>query len=141
MSKAKASKATKLKTAARWLAAVAFVGAGVNHFLSPDFYLAAMPRGLPWPTFWNVFTGLAKIAGGIGLLVPRLRRAAAVGLIVMLLGFLWVHVEMVIYPERSPFGDTPLWILWARLPFQFVLIAWVWWVGLPSRRKAHSDQG
>ncbi|MEM9752983.1 MAG: DoxX family protein [Planctomycetota bacterium] len=119
-----------LRVAMRVLAAVTFVLAGANHFRDPGFYLPVIPEVLGAPAFWNAFTGVAEIVGGLGLLVPKLRRAATAGLVLMLLGFLWVHVDMVVRPERSPFGaDTPMWVLWARLPFQFVLIAWVWWVG------------
>ncbi|MEM1446398.1 MAG: DoxX family protein [Planctomycetota bacterium] len=126
-----------LKTAMRWLAAAAFVLAGANHFRDPAFYLPVIPELLGWPAFWNAFSGVAEIVGGVGLLIPKLRRAAAIGLVAMLLGFMWVHVDMVVNPETSPFGpNTPMWVLWARLPFQFVLIAWVWWVGeLGWRRR------
>jgi uncharacterized membrane protein len=29
----------------------------------------------------------------------------------------------------------PAWLLWLRLPFQVVFIAWVWWVGLARARS------
>ncbi|MEM7575833.1 MAG: DoxX family protein [Planctomycetota bacterium] len=119
-----------LKTVMRWAAGVTFVLAGLNHFRDPDFYLPLIPEVLGWPEFWNAFTGIAEVVGGLALLVPPLRQAAAIGLILMLLGFMWVHIDMVVHPEKSPFGaDTPMWVLWSRLPFQFVLIAWVGWVG------------
>ncbi|MEM8783620.1 MAG: DoxX family membrane protein [Planctomycetota bacterium] len=133
----------------RWVAAVAFVLAGANHFRDPGFYLPVIPEVLGWPEFWNALVGTAEIAGGVGLLTPRLRRAAAAGLVALLAVLTWVHVDMVVRPGRSPFGSgTPMWVLWARLPFQLVLIAWVWWAGglpfhlrtkAPTRGPADSE--
>ena len=119
-----------LRTAARWVLAAAFVGAGVNHFVNPQFYLPLIPPPLPGPLYWNLFVGAAEIAGGVGVLIPKLRTAAAWGLIAMLVGFLWVHIEMIVNPERTAAGRaSPTWLLWGRLPLQGVLIAWTWWVG------------
>ncbi|QDT15157.1 DoxX family protein [Alienimonas californiensis] len=120
----------RLRTAARWSLAAALVGAGLNHFFQPYYYLPLVPPALSGPGVWNAVAGAAEILGGVGLLVPRLRTAAMWGLIAMLVAFLWVHVEMIAYPDRTELGrDAPTWLLWARLPLQGVLIAWVWWVG------------
>ena len=116
--------------ALRWLAAAAFVVAGSLHFLRPGLYLDLIPEALSAPAFWNALAGAAEVAGGLGLLVPRLRRAAAAGLVLLLLVLLWVHVEMLLQPERPVFGRVlPVWVLWTRLPFQFALIAWVAFAG------------
>ena len=120
----------RLRTAARWLLALLFVGAGANHFLNPAAYLPLVPPPLPAPGFWNALAGAAEVAGGAGLLIPALRRAAMWGLAAMLVGFLWVHVEMLTNPGRTALGRAaPAWLLWGRLPMQGVLVAWVLWVG------------
>ncbi|NNJ27486.1 DoxX family protein [Alienimonas chondri] len=130
----------RLRTAARWSLAAAFVGAGLNHFFNPHFYLSLVPPQLPAPGVWNAVAGAAEIAGGIGLLIPWLRKAAMWGLIAMLVGFLWVHLEMIVNPDRTDAGRAaPLWLLWARLPLQGVLIAWTWWVGREAP-KDHSPR-
>ncbi|MFH5805685.1 hypothetical protein [Alienimonas sp. DA493] len=125
----------RLRTAARWSLSAALVGAGLNHFFNPHIYLPLVPPILPGPGVWNLVAGAAEILGGVGLLVPRLRTAARWGLIAMLIGYLWVHIEMVVNPHRTDLGRaTPTWALWARLPLQGVLIAWVWWVGREAPR-------
>ena len=124
----------RVRTAARWVLALLFVGAGINHFLNPRVYLPLIPPPLPWPGFWNALAGVAEVAGGLGLLVPKLRTAAGWGLAAMLVGFLWVHVEMLANPGRTELGrSAPAWLLWARLPLQGVLIAWALWVGRGER--------
>lgn len=124
----------RFRTVARGVLALLFVGAGGNHFVNPQAYLPLVPPGLPGPGVWNLIVGAAEVAGGVGLLIPRLRTAAAWGLIAMLVGFLWVHVEMIANPGRTALGRAaPAWLLWARLPLQGVLIAWVWRVGIGCR--------
>ena len=102
--------------------AVFFVGAGVNHFLSAEFYRSIMPSYIPWHAELVAISGFAEILGGAGILIPRTRRFAAWGLIALLIAVLPVHIEMV----RHGFRSAPAWMLWIRLPFQLVLIAWVY---------------
>ncbi len=37
---------------------------------------------------------------------------------------------MTQHPDAIPGTHIPKWLLWARLPFQPVMIAWVWYVSL-----------
>lgn len=99
-----------------------YIAAGMNHFWHPDFYVHLMPDHYRDPRPLVLFTGLAEMAGGVGLLVPATRKAAAIGLVAMLTGFFDVHIYMLQHPERFP--AVPKWALWARIPLQFVLMAW-----------------
>jgi uncharacterized membrane protein len=71
-------------------------------------------------------SGVAEIAGGLGLLVPRTRRAAAWGLIALFIAVFPANVNMAV--NELPLGTktVPAWTLWARLPLQLVLIAWAY---------------
>ena len=60
------------------------------------------------------------MAGGIGLLIAKLRRAAAWGLVALLIAVFPANVYMAI---ESPHA----WYLWARLPLQAPLIWWLLW--------------
>ena len=114
------------RTILRWLLGVCFVAAGINHFLAPRFYLAIMPPALPWPLALVYVSGVAEIMGGIGVLIPPTRRLAGWGLIVLLLAVFPANIYAAIHGV----GSIPSWILWARLPFQLVFIAWVYWTCL-----------
>lgn len=83
-----------------------------------------MPTHYAHPYSLVLISGAAEIFGGIGLLVERTRRMAAWGLIVMLVIYFDVHIFMVMHAERFP--AIPVWVLYARVPFQFVFIAWAW---------------
>ncbi len=101
-----------------------FIAAGALHFVSPGFYLRIMPPQIPWPMLAVYLSGLAEIIGGAGLLISSTRRLAGVWLIIVLIAVYPANVYMALEPAR--FG-LPAWALYARLPLQFVLIAWAWW--------------
>jgi uncharacterized membrane protein len=126
-----------LKLVLRVLAAVFFVGAGVNHFYNPKFYREIVPPGFPDPAMLVVVSGVCEIVGGIGLLIPRLRRGAGWGLIALLIAVFPANIYMAVSPERIPDLHVSQWLLWIRLPLQVVLGGWVWFVALrgPARKE------
>ncbi|HQW67611.1 MAG TPA: DoxX family membrane protein [Gemmatimonadales bacterium] len=125
----------------RILLALAFVTAGVLHFVKPEPYLAIMPPWLPAHALLVQLSGLAELAGGIGLLIDRWRRAAGIGLMVLLLAILPANVQMLLnYQARgAPAGEITL--LWLRLPLQLVLMAAVWWVFQPRKPALSASEG
>lgn len=129
-----AERTEKIRTALRLLAAIAFVGAGANHFLNPAPYLGIIPPQLPRPDLLNWISGAAEIAGGVGLLIPQLRRAAAIGLLLLLVAVFPANIYAALRGSMPGVELSPL-ALWIRLPFQLVFLAWVWWVGLASSNR------
>ncbi len=109
--------------ASRVALAIFFVTAGANHFLNPAIYLSMMPPWLPAPEAMNRISGAAEIAGGLGVLMPRSRRAAAIGLILLMLAVFPANLHVAIH--GWPGVDIPRWVLFARLPFQLAFIAWI----------------
>jgi len=62
---------------------------GVQHFVYADFVDALVPAWIPpGLRFWTCFTGIALIAGGIGVMIPKTARWAAAWSGLMI--FLWV---------------------------------------------------
>ena len=120
------------RTVLRWLAAVLFVAAGVNHFVRPDLYLKIVPPGLPRPDVLVAVSGMCEVVGGVGLLIPRLRCLAGWGLIALLVAVFPANVYMAACPECIPGLNVPPWLLWLRLPLQGVFVVWVWFIGVSS---------
>src|SRR5436190_639283 len=83
-----------LRAVLRWLAAAFFVAVGVKHFLNPVFFRQIVPPALPHPALLVVVSGVCEIAGGVGLLFRRLRRAAGWGLIALLVAVFPANVYM-----------------------------------------------
>lgn len=117
-------------TIARALAALFFVAAGLGHFIIPSFYLAMMPPWLPAPLLMVQLSGVAEIAGGVGLLIPRVRRLAGIGLVVLLIAVFPANIQML---QNARAAGTPELALWIRLPFQLLFIAWVLVVSRPPK--------
>ena len=123
-------------TILRWLAACFFTVAGLNHFHMPDVYLSIIPPYLPWPRELVAISGVAEVLGGIGILIPPVRRLAAWGLIALLLAVLPANVQMALHGFRN----LPAWALWLRLPFQAVFIAWIYACCLAKKREADAGR-
>jgi uncharacterized membrane protein len=115
-----------MRTVGCILLAVLMVVAGVMHFVAPSAYERIVPRWLPAPRALVWLSGVFEVLGGIGLLVPETRPAAAWGLIALFIAVLPANVNMAV--NRIGFGRKPgpAWLLWARLPLQAVLIAWAY---------------
>ncbi len=103
------------------------IGMGILHFVATDGFARVVPQCLPWPVGLVLVSGFFEILGGVGLLIPRLRAAAAWGLIALYVAVFPANLNMALHPLSFGSGPTPEWVLWARLPFQLVLIAWAWW--------------
>jgi uncharacterized membrane protein len=113
------------RTVSRGLLAAFFLASGVNHFVSPRFYRAIVPPPLRDDAKLVVdVSGVAEVLGGLGVLLPRTRRAAGAGLVALLVAVFPANVYMAREPER--FRRFPRWALFARLPLQPLMIWWAW---------------
>ncbi len=110
--------------------AVIFIGAGVNHFVMPGTYRQIVPPSLGDPAMLVRVSGVAEIAGGVGVLIPRTRRLAGFGLIALLAAVFPANVYMAQNPAK--FAQIPAWVLYARLPLQPLAMWWAWRATKPS---------
>ncbi len=116
---------SNIKSVSKWLLAIVFIAAGINHFISPAFYLRIMPPALPAHLFLIYLSGFFEIALGIMLLIPHFTRLAAWGIIWVLIAVYPANIYMALnanlFPEFNPA------LVYLRLPLQFVMIAWAFW--------------
>ena len=111
-----------------------FVVAGVNHFVNPDFYVGIMPPYLPAQLELVYLSGFFEVLGGVAVLVPGLRALAGWGLILLLVAVYPANLHMALHPELFP--DAPSATLYARLPLQFLFVAWAYWASRPEAPAA-----
>ncbi len=107
-----------------------FVLAGTMHFVRPKYYEAIVPPQSPVPPREAVqISGVAEIAGGLAVASAATRPAARWWLIGLLAAVFPANVYMAVKPEEVRGLDLERikpWMLWARLPLQFLAVLWVW---------------
>ena len=80
-----------------------FIGAGVNHFLNPQFYDAIVPQFIPFPRLVHQITGVIEIILPLFLLT-RFRKEAALLMIIFLM-ILYV-ANLYVWINNLPYGRT-----------------------------------
>jgi uncharacterized membrane protein len=114
----------------RYVMGLAYVVAGILHFVVPGAYEQAVPPQLPWPRTLVYLSGVAEVALGVGVLFERTRRQSAWGLIALLVAVFPANVYMAVdagFELPGVSREVSDAALWARLPLQAVLVAWAWW--------------
>ena len=80
-----------------------FIGAGVNHFLNPQFYDAIVPQFIPFPRLVHQITGVLEIIIPLFLLT-RFRKEAAFIMIIFLI--LIYGANLYVWVNNLPYGRT-----------------------------------
>ena len=115
--------------ATRYALATMLVFTASAHFTKMKSDLVRMmPEWIPQPLALIYFTGLCEIAGAIGLLLPRVRQAAGLALIVFFIVVFPANVKAA----QSGVGlggkrPTPLWL---RASMQVLFVVLTWWSAL-----------
>jgi uncharacterized membrane protein len=110
---------TKAKTIGRTMISLAFISVGILHFVRPGKFLKIMPQ-IPYKKEAVYVSGFFEILGGLGLMVPWTRKLAGKGLVALLVAVFPANINMA--ARKIDFGYIPNWLLWMRLPLQFLLI-------------------
>ena len=100
-----------------------FVFAGLMHFVIPRTYEAIVPDYLPAKRELVYASGVAEIAGGLGVMHARTCRAASWWSVATLIAVFPANLHMALHPDRYkvPGGRAALYV---RLPVQLVFIGW-----------------
>jgi uncharacterized membrane protein len=114
-----------VKSVLKYVQGAFYVVAGMNHFITPAFYMKIMPPYLPWHALLVFVSGLAEVLLGVLLVIPRTTKLAAWGLIALLLAVFPANIY--VYQHQDVFPDVPPWLHLARLPIQGLFILWAWW--------------
>ena len=123
--------ASRIKTFFLILLSLFFTYAGIDHLISPDFYVSIMPPWLPWHLELVYISGVFEVMGGVGVLFPRFRAAAGAGLVALLIAVYPANLHMAFNPHLFP--AIPLAALYVRLALQFLAFYWAWTVTRPER--------
>lgn len=107
-----------------YLMAILYILAGLNHFRNPGMYIKIIPSIFKNPKVINILSGTAEIVLGILLTLSFSTHIAAWGIIALLIAIFPANLYM--YQNKKASFGLPKWILFVRLPLQFVLIFWAY---------------
>ena len=119
--------------------ALSFIVVGVLHFTNPAPFLTIMPKYLPWHLELVYLSGFFEVLGGAGLLISSTRRLAAWGLIALLIAVYPANINMLVNDVYLDDMPRDRWLLWARMPLQFVMAIGVLWSGEIWPKSAQDD--
>lgn len=124
-----------MKTFSKYFLALFMIGAGVTHFVNPDFFLKIMPPYLPWHLELVYLSGFFEVGLGISLCFQRISKGAAWGIIALLIAVFPANIHLYLHQEIMP---APPWLHLIRLPVQGLFILWAYWHTRPNQEKKPS---
>jgi len=98
-----------------------FIITGISHFVNPAMFLKMMPRPFPFPLAMVYLSGMLEVGLGLFLFSKKFRPTAAWGVIALLIAVFPANIFMATHASE---WNIPQWILYLRLPLQFVLLYW-----------------
>jgi uncharacterized membrane protein len=114
-------------------------GSGIIHLKKPELYAPIVPEVIGHAGFLVFWSGIAEIAAGLLLLVPKTRRWGAMLTMAILVAVFPANIKMALdggQPGGGWFAGSTL-MLWLRLPLQPVLVYWAWTFARKGRASEH----
>ena len=107
-----------------YLLSLFYIYVGVKHFIDPDWFLYIIPPYLIKIGIELVYiSGFFEILFGFLLLIPKYRKLAAYGIILLLIAVYPANIYLAFNEEpQKLLGISSFAASWIRLPIQFILI-------------------
>lgn len=112
------------------LFSLVLIGSAAGHIFSPEISTGFIPEFLP-ATPVHILTAIVEALLGVGLLIPRYRKHAFLGVFILMIAFLPLHV-IDLFREAPVIGSEMAAIIRVIVQIGLILIAlWGW------RNSAH----
>ena len=118
---------TSKKDISRILISLIFIFIGILHFKMTEKFILIVPPIIPYAKEVIYISGIFEVLGGVGILIPKLKRQAAFGLILLLIIVFPANIYMALYNIRLGGILNNSILQWLRLPLQVIFIWWVYW--------------
>ena len=118
-----------IRAVLRFLLAVFFAAACVLHLRGTEALVAITPDFVPFKREVVIATGFLELAGGLALLVPRLRRVAGIALALYALAVWPANFRHAFEHIVAPPVPDSWWYHAPRLAFQPVFVWWALFCG------------
>ena len=113
----------------RIVLALFYFVAGVYHFKFTPEFVRIVPAFVPWPEGVVLVTGVAEIAGAIGLFMPSLRQSAAIGLALYAVCVFPANINHALNHIDVAGLPNSWWYHGPRFVLQPVLVWWALYAG------------
>jgi len=123
-----------MKKISLYIMMLLYAGAGINHFIHPEFYLKIMPSWLPAHEALVFISGVAEVLCAVLLLFPNTRRVGAWAVIALLIAVFPANIQMLLDCKRD--NNPMIWVAILRLPIQLLLIWWAYSFTKPMVSKS-----
>lgn len=117
------------RSALRLASAATFIPMGVLHIRATERFLPIMPPQIPRPREVVIATGVAEILGGIGILIPWVRKPAAIGLAAYAVGVFPANIYHAVARKHVPPIPDGWWYHAPRLAAQPLFVFWALFAG------------
>jgi uncharacterized membrane protein len=91
------------------------------------------------PGLWVTLTGVAELAGAVGLLVPATRRLAGICLVLLMIALFPANIRAA--RESLEIAGRPATPLPLRTAMQVLFVAWILWVSRSGKETAPREGG
>lgn len=103
-----------------------FLFTGTDHLLNPGRYRPMLPSYVPFPRHVVWLSGICEIAGAVGLMTQRWRRAAGLLLALYLVSETPANVKLAVDGVSAQRMPTSPWFYRGRLLLIPLAIWWAW---------------
>ena len=117
-----------LKNISIFIMSFFYVRVGINHFVDPTWFVQIMPPYLPWHYQFVYLSGLFEIVLGFMLIIPKTRKIAAHGLILLLIAVYPANIYLALNQlPQDMMRISSFTASWVRLPIQFIFLGLAYW--------------
>ena len=112
-----------------YLLSLFYIYVGIKHFIDPNWFLYIIPPYLVKMGIELVYiSGFFEILFGAFLLIPKYRKLAAYGIILLLIAVYPANIYLAFNEEpQKLIGISSFAASWIRLPIQFILIGFAYY--------------
>ena len=118
-----------LKSISIYIMSILYIYVGIHHFIDTKSFLIIIPPYLQAIGLEIIYlSGIIEIILGILLIIPKYRKIASYGIILLLIAVYPANIYLAFNEEpQNLMGISSFMASWVRLPLQFVFLGLAYW--------------
>ena len=118
-----------LKCISIYVMSILYIYVGIHHFIDTKSFLIIIPPYLQTIGLELIYlSGFFEIILGILLIIPKYRKIASYGIILLLIAVYPANIYLAFNEEpQNLMGISSFMASWVRLPLQFIFIGLAYW--------------